>query len=87
MLSPPRMVDKKEGEITSKYAMQEGLHMDTHRPRENIYPTADSFGLGIMPVLFSWLTPEVQQLRSRYLVELGRNREDASGTSAHLEIH
>lgn len=61
--------------------------MDPRRPKENIYPTADSFGLGMMPVLFSWLTPEAQHIRSRYLIELGRHSEDASGTSGHLEIH
>ncbi len=62
--------------------------MDPRRPKENIYPTADSFGLGMMPVLFSWLTPEAQNLRARYLVQLGKGKEeDASGASDYLEIH
>ncbi len=50
------------------------------------HPTVDSFGLGMMPVLFSWMTPEMQRERARYMVDLGTGVPTRSGFSAYWDV-
>ena len=58
-----------------------------NRLKDGYHPTADLYGLGVMPVLFSWMTPELQRERSRYLSELGKvKRMRRPSTGGYWEI-
>ncbi|GEM_PF-6753245 len=56
--------------------------------RRNVgdHPTSDSFGLGVMPLLFQWMTPELQRERARYLVDLGGETRKRSGSAGYWDI-
>ena len=50
------------------------------------FPVGDSFGLGIMPILFNWMTPEAQKIRAQHVADLGR-RGESSGVAGRIDIH